>query len=213
MGRQRLLRHEAPKPIYCWLQDFVRLAKWEDRGYYAMKATTERNQRQLHRLTRRGEEALSQPAAAVLAAASKAMGFADLTDASNKAALGAAKGAQAGKSASGSKRKQAHSAKLEEVWVVVLWVLQNLLVVTSECTAGASARSDGLLGRNCMPATVDTPLHCSNTGGSKGYSMRPAGFACVSHWLSHSVFVLAGAAREHTSMAEFLQHVPQGYSF
>ena len=62
-------------------QDFVRLAKWEDRGYYAMKVSTERNQRQLHRLTRRAEEALSQPAAAVLAAASKAMGFADLAGA------------------------------------------------------------------------------------------------------------------------------------
>ena len=80
------------KPVNEWLldmepttgslQDFVRLAKWEDRGYYAMKATTERNQRQLHRLTRRAEEALSQPAAAVLAAASKAMGFADLAHAS-----------------------------------------------------------------------------------------------------------------------------------
>ena len=115
--------HAAPKCIAWRLQDFVRLAKWEDRGYYAMKATTERNQRQLHRLTRRGEEALSQPAAAVLAAASKAMGFADLTDASDKAALGAARGAQVGMSAKGSQRKQALSATLEEVWVVMLWVL------------------------------------------------------------------------------------------
>ena len=116
---------EAPKSISCCLQDFVRLAKWEDRGYYAMKATTERNQRQLHRLTRRGEEALSQPAAAVLAAASKAMGFADLTDALDKAALGAAKGGQAGKSASGSKRKHAQSVTLQEVWVVMLWVVTS----------------------------------------------------------------------------------------
>ena len=46
-----------------------------------MKVSTERNQRQLHRLTRRAQEALSHPAAAVLAAASKAMGFADLADA------------------------------------------------------------------------------------------------------------------------------------
>lgn len=43
-----------------------------------MKVITERNQRQLHRLTRRADQALSEPAAAVLAAASKAMGFADL---------------------------------------------------------------------------------------------------------------------------------------
>lgn len=63
------------------LQDFVRLAKWEDRGYYAMKVSTERNQRQLHRLTRRAQEALTHPSAAVLAAASRAMGFADLAGA------------------------------------------------------------------------------------------------------------------------------------
>ena len=50
-----------------------------------MKATTERNQRQLHRLTRRAQESLSQPAAAVLATASKAMGFADLPAASDDA--------------------------------------------------------------------------------------------------------------------------------
>lgn len=76
-------------------QDFVRLTKWEDRGYYAMKATTERNQRQLHRLTRRAEEALSQPAAAVLAAASKAMGLADLTADSDGGAVPLHKGAAA----------------------------------------------------------------------------------------------------------------------
>ena len=59
----------------------MRLAKWEDRGYYAMKVSTERNQRQLHRLTRRAQEALTHPAAAVLAAASRAMGFAELAGA------------------------------------------------------------------------------------------------------------------------------------
>ena len=66
---------------------------------------------------------------------------------------------------------------------------------------------------NFMPATVETPPHCGNTGSSEGCLMPPAGFACASHWLSHSVFVLAGAAREHTSMADFLQHIPQGGAF
>ena len=94
----------------------MRLAKWEDRGYYAMKATTERNQRQLHRLTRRAEEALSQPAAAVLAAASKAMGFADLTTASSESGLQGAEEAQGGKAAKGSKRKAVRQATPEEVW-------------------------------------------------------------------------------------------------
>ncbi len=64
-----------------------------------------------------------------------------------------------------------------------------------------------------MPDTVETPLHCGDAGGSKAYLMPPAGFACASHWLSHFVFVLAGAAREHTSMAGFLQHIPQGGAF
>jgi midasin len=36
-------------PIQKDLLDFVRLAKWEDRGYYAMKAATEKAQRYLHR--------------------------------------------------------------------------------------------------------------------------------------------------------------------
>lgn len=43
-----------------WLQipsqDFVRLASWEDRGYYAMRASTEKAQRHLHRLTRNAAE-------------------------------------------------------------------------------------------------------------------------------------------------------------
>lgn len=34
------------------MQDFVKLAKWEERGYYAMRASTEKAQRHLHRLTR-----------------------------------------------------------------------------------------------------------------------------------------------------------------
>ena len=94
----------------------MRLAKWEDRGYYAMKATTERNQRQLHRLTRRAEEALSQPAAAVLAAASKAMGFADLTTASSESSLQGTGGIHRGTAAKASKSKAAQRATPEEVW-------------------------------------------------------------------------------------------------
>lgn len=60
------------------MQDFVKLAKWEDRGYYAMRASTEKAQRQLHRLSRRAEDALRQPFAALLAIAAKTMGFEDL---------------------------------------------------------------------------------------------------------------------------------------
>lgn len=43
-----------------------------------MRASTERAQRKLHKLTRHATEVLKQPVAAVLAAAASAMGFADL---------------------------------------------------------------------------------------------------------------------------------------
>jgi hypothetical protein len=61
------------------LQDFVKLAKWEDRGYHSLKQSTEKAQRQLHKLQRQANAALKQPSAAVLADAAKAMGMADLT--------------------------------------------------------------------------------------------------------------------------------------
>ena len=40
-------------PIEKELKDFVRLAKWEDRGYYAQRQNVEKSQRILHRLDRR----------------------------------------------------------------------------------------------------------------------------------------------------------------
>ncbi|KAK9833665.1 hypothetical protein WJX74_002204 [Apatococcus lobatus] len=68
----------AMKELEKQLQDFVKLAKWEDRGYYSLQMATEKSQRQLHRLSRRAEQALRQPVANVLADASAAMGFPDL---------------------------------------------------------------------------------------------------------------------------------------
>lgn len=38
------------------MQGFVKLASWEDRGYHAMRASTEKAQRYLHRLTRNATE-------------------------------------------------------------------------------------------------------------------------------------------------------------
>jgi hypothetical protein len=61
------------------LQDFVALAKWEDRGYYALRSSTEKTQRQLHRLTRKAVEVLREPASAQLTAAARSMGFNDLS--------------------------------------------------------------------------------------------------------------------------------------
>jgi midasin len=58
----------------------VELAKWEDRGYHALRQASEKAQRQLHRMQRAADAVLLQAAAAPLAAAAKAMGFADLAD-------------------------------------------------------------------------------------------------------------------------------------
>eukprot|EP00887_Chlorella_sp_A99_P000601 scaffold17.g601.t1 len=60
------------------LQDFVALAKWEDRGYYALRQSTEKAQRQLHRLWRHAIQLLRDPSSGTLQAAAGAMGFADL---------------------------------------------------------------------------------------------------------------------------------------
>jgi hypothetical protein len=66
------------EPCSC-AQDFVKLAKWEDRGHYALQQETEKSQRQLHKLVRDTQEVLKRPAAGVVGAVSAAMGFPDLT--------------------------------------------------------------------------------------------------------------------------------------
>jgi midasin len=86
-------------PLSKELTDFVKLAKWEDRGYYAMKVSTEKAQRQLHRLSRRAEDYLKQPAAGVLASASQAMGLGQVVAPKAALAAAAAAGRAAGKAA------------------------------------------------------------------------------------------------------------------
>lgn len=48
------------------LKDFVKLAKWEDRGYYAMKYGADRAQRKLHKLCLNADKVLNIPAVIVL---------------------------------------------------------------------------------------------------------------------------------------------------
>jgi midasin len=86
-------------PLSKELTDFVKLAKWENRGYYAMKVSTEKAQRQLHRLSRRAEDYLKQPAAGVLASASQAMGLGQVVAPKAVLAAAAAAGRAAGKAA------------------------------------------------------------------------------------------------------------------
>ncbi|EFJ44763.1 hypothetical protein VOLCADRAFT_121252, partial [Volvox carteri f. nagariensis] len=86
---------EGMAPLEKDLQDFVQLARWDDRGYYAMRASTEKAQRYLHRLSRRAEEVLRQPAATALAAAAKGMGVGELAAAAAAAARECGGGADA----------------------------------------------------------------------------------------------------------------------
>ena len=54
------------KPLEKELADFVKLAKWEDRGFYAMKASAEKAHSQLCKIIRKAKDALGTPASACL---------------------------------------------------------------------------------------------------------------------------------------------------
>ena len=88
------------------LKDFVKLAKWEDRGYYAMKASTEKAQRHLHKLCRRAANALKEYATSTLAIAAKSMGLDDLSAPESVGNERAAAAAATNKSK--SKKQQQH---------------------------------------------------------------------------------------------------------
>ena len=62
------------KPLEKDLADFVALATWEDRGYYAMKASSEQAQRHLHKLVRKAKTILNTPSSIVLKRSSERLG-------------------------------------------------------------------------------------------------------------------------------------------
>ena len=70
----------------------MRLARWEDRGFYAQRQATDRAQRQLQALATKAQAALSQPAGPVLAQAANAMALDDLSPASDPAVSPEGKG-------------------------------------------------------------------------------------------------------------------------
>ena len=53
-------------PLEKQLHDLVLLAKWEDKGFYAMKTTKEANKKQLYKILRKIEDALNIPVSQVL---------------------------------------------------------------------------------------------------------------------------------------------------
>eukprot|EP00884_Botryococcus_braunii_P010665 jgi/Botrbrau1/195/Bobra.0022s0175.1 len=62
-------------PVEKLLLDFIKLAKWEDRGYYAQLKATEKAQRQLHKFVRSAAEVLNRPVAEVLGSGERASPF------------------------------------------------------------------------------------------------------------------------------------------
>lgn len=61
-------------PIEKELKGFVKLTKWEDRGYYALAISAEKTHRKLHKLIRKYDELLKKPIMEVLSKQSLRMG-------------------------------------------------------------------------------------------------------------------------------------------
>jgi hypothetical protein len=137
-------------PLHKELKDFVALAKWEDRGYYAMKASTEKAQRQLHRLCRRATTELREPAATVLAATAKKMGLNDLAapavDAPEGAPPAAASRSKKGKAAEAQAAAAAAPAALFEA-PLALGALGAVAGQAVAAAAGAEELAPGSAGK------------------------------------------------------------------
>ena len=67
------------KPCETKLRDHAKLAKWEDRGYHAMKVQGEANQRSLHKFVRAFDTALNGLVLPVLEKAASQTGFKELS--------------------------------------------------------------------------------------------------------------------------------------
>jgi midasin len=67
------------KPCEIKLRDHAKLAKWEDRGYHAMKVQGEANQRSLHKFVRAFDTALNGLVLPVLETAASQTGFKELS--------------------------------------------------------------------------------------------------------------------------------------
>ena len=116
----------------CWcVQDFVKLARWEDRGFYAQEQATEKAQRQLLKLVLKTEAVLSQPAAAVLAAASAAA-----SQQQELAAPGQAKPATAAGAAAGQHVEQRVPADLPSEVATAAPMPDQASLVSLHCKEG-----------------------------------------------------------------------------
>ena len=61
------------------MEEFIRLARWEDRGYYALKESADKSSRTIHRLCRKFQDVLSTQIICIVEQRKDAMGIADLS--------------------------------------------------------------------------------------------------------------------------------------
>lgn len=67
-------------PLEKDLSDFVSLAKWEDKGFYAMRASSEKAHNHLHKIVSKAKEVLWTPCKACLAVAAQNIGMSKQED-------------------------------------------------------------------------------------------------------------------------------------
>jgi len=85
-GMEEFLKKEIA-PFRKELHDFVLLAKWEDKGFHAMKASKESNKKQLYKILRKIEDTFKIPASEVLQSKRLASGLDGLGDKLNRTKL------------------------------------------------------------------------------------------------------------------------------
>ena len=164
-------------PLRKDLADFVKLAKWEDRGFYALRTQAEKAHRQLHRLATRAEEFLREPAAGVVATASREMGFSDLVKAKETGEL--AIGIEPA-SAPKAKRKGSKTKKDAEVAVDHDALLRQLVAESKGTLVPVPAAADGQhLPRLQQLSDRLRKVVFSSLTGDMGTHLRLGGSSCL----------------------------------
>jgi midasin len=153
-------------PLAKELKDFVALAKWEDRGYYAMRTSTEKASRQLHRLSRRAEGFLAQPAAGVLAAASQALGLAQLAPPAKAGAAARVAAASAGAVADADEEKPS-AAGLQQEGSGAGAPAAPLAAIGEDAYAGAGELSKEDLGASAAARSAEAVAAAAAAAGKR----------------------------------------------
>ena len=132
----------ARKPIEEELQGFCKLARWEDRNFYALKASADRAHYTLHKFSRKYDEALMEPAATTLTGALERVGASDLAAAPGEM-----------RSAEGGAARRARLATAE-CWRA--FTAANAAAVDAAPSSGVEDAGDQSLYQNRLPHVVKT---------------------------------------------------------